>query len=155
MRLKPTAECQISTLIFGFGGAPYAYLMKKYRRMAKFFATWGLDQRYCVHPNPNIKVDIWHPAVVLRCIIPPRHLSQLKAREYLWSNPKWQRTLAFFGNFSWDMHSVPPQIQQQGVKYQLWYLDLGGRYAYPMKHYRRTAKFFATRGLSQRYCPGL
>jgi hypothetical protein len=31
-------------------------------------------------PNPNIKVDILHPAVGLRCRIPPRHLSQLKAR---------------------------------------------------------------------------
>jgi hypothetical protein len=31
-------------------------------------------------PNPNIKVDIRHPAVGVRCIIPPRHLSQLKTR---------------------------------------------------------------------------
>ena len=30
-------------------------------------------------PNPNIKFDIKHPAVGVRCIIPPRHLSQLKA----------------------------------------------------------------------------
>jgi hypothetical protein len=29
----------------------------------------------------NIKIDIWHPAVDLRCIIPPMHLSQLKTRE--------------------------------------------------------------------------
>jgi hypothetical protein len=28
----------------------------------------------------NIKVDISHPAMGLRCIIPPRHLSQLKTR---------------------------------------------------------------------------
>jgi hypothetical protein len=28
----------------------------------------------------NIKVDIWHPTVGLRCIIPPRHLSQLKVQ---------------------------------------------------------------------------
>jgi hypothetical protein len=28
----------------------------------------------------NIKVDIWNPAVGVRCIIPPRHLSQLKIR---------------------------------------------------------------------------
>jgi hypothetical protein len=32
-------------------------------------------------PNPNIKVDIWHPVVDSRCIIPHRHLSQLKAQE--------------------------------------------------------------------------
>jgi hypothetical protein len=29
----------------------------------------------------NIKVDIWHPTVGLRCRNPPRHLSQLKAQE--------------------------------------------------------------------------
>ena len=28
----------------------------------------------------HIKVDIWHPAVGLRCRNPPRHLSQLKTR---------------------------------------------------------------------------
>ena len=48
MHLKPTAGCQISTLIFRFGGGgPYAYPMKNYRRTATFFATWGLGQRYC------------------------------------------------------------------------------------------------------------
>jgi hypothetical protein len=34
---------------------------------------------YLDSPNPNIKVDIWHPSVDLRCRIPPSHLSQLKA----------------------------------------------------------------------------
>jgi hypothetical protein len=47
MHLKPTAGGQISTLIFGFGGEPYAYPMKNYRRTAKFFATWSLSKRYC------------------------------------------------------------------------------------------------------------
>jgi hypothetical protein len=28
----------------------------------------------------NIRIDISHPAVGLRCIIPPRHISQLKTR---------------------------------------------------------------------------
>jgi hypothetical protein len=45
LHLKPTAGCQISTLIFGFffGGRP----MKNCQRTAKFFLTWGLNQRYC------------------------------------------------------------------------------------------------------------
>jgi hypothetical protein len=30
--------------------------------------------------NSNIKVDIWHPTVGLRCRNPQRHFSQLKAR---------------------------------------------------------------------------
>jgi hypothetical protein len=58
MHLKPTAGGQISTLIFGFGGEPYAYPMKNY---------------------------------------------ELK--------PEWQRTLPSFGNFSWEMNRIPPQIQ--------------------------------------------
>jgi hypothetical protein len=35
----------------------------------------------------NIKVDIWNPAVGLRCIIPPRHLSQLNTRGGLYKYP--------------------------------------------------------------------
>ena len=35
MHLKPTAGCQISTLIFGFGGGDP-------------IATWGLNQKYCL-----------------------------------------------------------------------------------------------------------
>jgi hypothetical protein len=47
MHLKPTAGCQISTLIFGFGGGDP-------------IATWGLNQKYCLGlpPNPNIKALI-------------------------------------------------------------------------------------------------
>jgi hypothetical protein len=32
MHLKPTAGCQISTLIFGFRGRPYTYLMNNCER---------------------------------------------------------------------------------------------------------------------------
>ena len=46
MHLKPTAGCQISTLIYLDLGWPYAYPMPYYRRTAKFFATWRLGQRY-------------------------------------------------------------------------------------------------------------
>ena len=47
MHPKPTAGCQISTVIFRFGGEPYTYPMKNYRRKATFFGTWGLSQMYC------------------------------------------------------------------------------------------------------------
>jgi hypothetical protein len=44
---------------------------------------------------------------------------------------------------------------QQGLKYQHLYFDfLGGPYKYPLKNWQRTAKFFLTWGLDQRYCPG-
>jgi hypothetical protein len=36
----------------------------------------------------NIRIDISHPAVGLRCIIPPRHLSQLKTRAIPLTWPK-------------------------------------------------------------------
>jgi hypothetical protein len=58
MHLKPTAECQISILIF-----------------EKKLWRWGLYE----YPM-KIRIDISHPAVGLRCIIPPGHLSQLKIR---------------------------------------------------------------------------
>jgi hypothetical protein len=48
---------------------------------------------------------------------------------------------------------------QQGVEYQLWYLNFvlwrGGLYKYFMTNILRTAKFLTTCGLFQRYCPGL
>ena len=48
LHLKPTAGCQMSTLISGFRWeGPYKYPMKNCRRTAKFFPTWGLSQRYC------------------------------------------------------------------------------------------------------------
>ena len=43
LHLKPTAGCQISTLIFGFFfRGPYKYLIINGQRTAKFFLTWGL-----------------------------------------------------------------------------------------------------------------
>jgi len=50
LHLKPTAGCQISTLIFEFffmEGGLYKYLMKNISRTAKFLTNWGLCQRYC------------------------------------------------------------------------------------------------------------
>jgi hypothetical protein len=69
--------------------------------------------------NPNIKVDIWHPAVGLRCIIPPRHLCQLKALAIsLTLNTKWERHLPSFDISLWIIYKVPPKS-----KYQSWYLN--------------------------------
>jgi hypothetical protein len=44
MYLKPTAECQISTLIFekkNVEGGLYEYSMKNISRTAKFLSTFG------------------------------------------------------------------------------------------------------------------
>jgi hypothetical protein len=47
--LKPTAGCQISTLIFDFGfrGDLYKYSMKNILRTTKFLPTWVFNQMYC------------------------------------------------------------------------------------------------------------
>jgi hypothetical protein len=92
---------KISTLIFEkklWRGDIYKYPIKNISRTAKFLPTFGqvkgivrvFNSWYSVHgifiktPSTfffsNIKVDIWHSAVDLRCIIPPRHWSQLKTR---------------------------------------------------------------------------
>jgi hypothetical protein len=47
----------------------------------------------------NIKVDISHPAVGLRCIIPPRHLSQLKTRAIPLTWPKVGKNFAVLDIF--------------------------------------------------------
>ena len=43
---------------------------------------------------------------------------------------------------------------QQGVKYQLCYLDFGGPYEYPMTNSQRTAKFFFHLGFESKVLPG-
>ena len=68
----------------------------------------------------NIKIDKWYPAVGLRCIIPPRHLSQLKTRVILLLSQRWARTLPSLIYFSWDIYRYPPP--QFVFKYENWYL---------------------------------
>jgi hypothetical protein len=92
MHLKPTAGCRISTLKFGFGDGGFPVHMKpshqssikcKYRLLEKYCNRYYENKHNKVNmyrvspppsPNPNFRVDIRHPAVGLRCIIPPRHL---------------------------------------------------------------------------------
>jgi hypothetical protein len=62
MHFKPTAGYQISIFIFE---------NKLWRGSYIFHGIFI-----------NINVDIWHPAVGLTCIIPPRDLSQLKTRAW-------------------------------------------------------------------------
>jgi hypothetical protein len=46
------------------------------------YFLWDIYRDPLLHKNKsNINVNIWHPAVGLRCRNPPRHLSQLKAQE--------------------------------------------------------------------------
>ena len=56
-------------------------LNSKWKRTFPSFDNFSWDVYSSPTPNRNIKVDIWHPVVGLRCRIPPRQFSQLKARE--------------------------------------------------------------------------
>jgi hypothetical protein len=81
-----------------------------------------------IHSDPpstilfsNIKVDIWHPAVGLRCIIPPRHLSQLKTRAIpLISTPSGQELCRPWYIFHGIFIEIP--LHNFFFKYQCWYL---------------------------------
>jgi hypothetical protein len=113
LRLKPTAGCQISALIFDFfygggyislyftyciclemqiqpqalnsikvPGNTFDWQPKRSRTLPSLiYFSWDI---YRDHPSiiffSNIKVDIWHPTVGLRCRNPSRHLNQLKTR---------------------------------------------------------------------------
>jgi len=51
------------------------------------------------------------------------------------------------------MH-LKPTAGVSNINFDIW-IWTGEPYSYPMNNYRRTAKFFATWCLCQRYCPGL
>jgi hypothetical protein len=84
-------------------------LNPKWERTLPSFGKFSCD----IHsspPNPNIKVDIWHPAVGLRYRIPLSHLIQLKVRviplNYAPSGIELCRPLAIFHGIF-----IAPQIQ--------------------------------------------
>ena len=50
-----------------------------------------------------------YQSLSLRCRIPPRHLSQLKAHGNTFElNSKWSRTLPSVCNFSWNIYTASP-----------------------------------------------
>jgi hypothetical protein len=145
MHLKLTAGCQISTLIFGLWGTPthIPWKITEGRQISFPFGiyvkgnarafNWLTCLGGIMHLKPTAGCRIstlifgfWGDPIhipwniterCLRCIIPPRHLSQLKPPGNTFDlNPKWQRTLPSFCNVSWDMYRVPPKS-----KYQSWY----------------------------------
>jgi hypothetical protein len=48
--------------------------------LSLIYFSWDIYIDPPPHFFSNIKVDIWHHAVGLRCIIPPRYLCQLKTQ---------------------------------------------------------------------------
>jgi hypothetical protein len=69
----------------------------------------------------NIKFDIWHPAVGLRCRNPPRHFSHLDARPIsLIETPSGQVLCCPQYIVHWIFMETP--LHKQNFKYQSWYL---------------------------------
>jgi hypothetical protein len=110
LHLKPTVGCQISTLIFVFSFVEweglYEYPMNNISRTAKCFS--------------NIKVDIWHPVVGLRCGNPPRHLNQLKTRAIpLIETPSGQKLCHSRYIFHGIFIKTPPPQNKIEIKYPI------------------------------------
>ena len=83
----------------------------------------------------NIKVVIWHPAVGLRCIIPPRHLSQLKTRAipltYAQSGQELCRPwYIFYGIFI----ETPLHNLFSNIKIDIWHPPVGLMCIIPPRH---------------------
>ena len=75
-----------------------------------------------IEPHPplticfsNIKVDIWHPVVGLRCRNPTRHF---------WFNPQVGRHFAV-GNFKWDINRASSPHFCSDIKVDIWQPAVG------------------------------
>jgi hypothetical protein len=77
----PQTHSRVSNINFDiwffFGGGSLLISYEKYIKDGKFLVHLGFQS---TKENSNIKVDIWHPTVGLRCRNPTRDFSQLKAR---------------------------------------------------------------------------
>ena len=168
MHLNPTAGCQISTLIFGFVGGTLCISHAKLPKDGKVLCHSEFKSK--VLPGPLIDLS----AYVVYCTSSRQQFVKDQLLIFGFGGtlciyheklPKDGKVLCHLGfkskvllgpftDFS-DLVRWCTSSPQQGVKFQLWYLDMGGPYTYPMKNYRRTAKFFANWGLDQRYCENL
>jgi hypothetical protein len=52
---------------------------------------------------PYCGLEVHYPTYAFQSVKGPGNIFDI--------NPKWQRTLPFFGNFSWDIYRVAPEIQ--------------------------------------------
>jgi hypothetical protein len=140
LHLKPTAGCQISTLIFGIRGRAIN-IPTIFQGIFIGSPTKSKYQRWYLTPCCGLEVH--NPTHAIKSVKGPRNTFDL--------NPKWSRTLPSLIYFSWDIY--------RDLQYQLWYLKKnimeGGLYKYSMKNILRTAKFLPTWSFNQRYFLGL
>jgi hypothetical protein len=95
------------------------------------YSTWGLNQRYWPGLKRfDVKVLQWNamlwdiPHSKHSNVIPSIYRScikiSIKQVNTFVLNPKWARTLPFFGNFSWNIYRAIPFTKIS--KYQSWHL---------------------------------
>jgi hypothetical protein len=81
----PQAHSRVSNINFDICPGNTFNLIPKWARtlLSLIYFSWDIYRDSLAHFFSNIKVDIWHPAVGLRCIFSPRHLRHLKTLKCL------------------------------------------------------------------------
>jgi hypothetical protein len=82
----------------------------------------------------NIRIDISHPAVGLRCIIPPRHLSQLKTRVIPLTQLKVGKNFVVLDIFLWDIYRDPLHNYFSNIRIDISHPAVGLRCIIPPRH---------------------
>jgi hypothetical protein len=116
LHLKPTAGCQISTLIFEkkiMEGGLYKYPMKNILWTAKFLTTCGLCQRYCPGLSSCCGLEVQKPTQALKSVIGPGNI-------FDW-NPMRARTLPSLIYFSWDIYREPWKGVSINIPWKIYY----------------------------------
>ena len=85
--------------------------------------------------NNNNKVDIWHPAVGLRCRNTLRHLSQLKARAILLLKPQVVKNIVVLNIFFMAFYRDTPSTKKNtNSKVDIWHPAVDLRSRNPPRH---------------------
>jgi hypothetical protein len=170
--LKPTAVCQISTLIFGFLGGTLWISLEKLPKNGTVLSHLGFKCK--VLPGPWTDLSAW---VGLYTSNPQQGVKyQLCYLDLFWriifiSHEKMTQNSKVISHLGFNSRVFPEPLTDIGawvefctlqahsrlsnINFDIWILLLGEPYIYPMKNFQQTKKFFPSWGLDQRYCPGL
>ena len=177
MHLTPTAECQISILIFEnklWRGGLYKYPIKNILRTAKFLPTWDFNQKYfpgmnwlkCLggflHLKPTVGCQI--STLIFEIYFMEGVSMNIPRKIYYRRQSSCPLGVSINGismAFNWlkclgaSLHLKPTAGCQISTLIFYIFLWRGSLYKYPRKNILRTAKFLTTRSLRQRYYPVL
>ena len=126
---KPT-----QTLLSLNGPSKTLDLISKLKRtlLSLIYFSWDIFRDPLHKKNSNMKVDIGHPAVGLRCRNPRVLISDKDPGNTFDINPKWTRTLPFLIYFSWDIYrEPPPHFVFSNIRFDIWHPAVGLRCTTP------------------------